>query len=375
MEQIVYGARIKQVRELLGLTQEKLADGVSVDQSTIARIETENQQPSKELLEAISLQTGFLPSYFKKPPIDDFPAGSILFRDRRDVKAIEQTKIIKYGEFFFEFFAALERKVKRKTGKLPSLDKTPVLAAKLMRNQLGISPDVPINNLVNILEKNGILIFQLPERSKDLDAFSSWAGKDKCYPVIVLTSENPVDRLRFTLAHELGHLVLHKEKIGKSRLQTEANEFASEFLMPEETIASEFTKPVTINKLLKLKLRWRVSMQALAFHAFRIKAITSRQYYYLKNNLKLKEWIEKEPGSDKIPVEKPRLLSKMAETAYGSPINYKQLAEDTNLTKNHILKILSQYINSNDMQARKSKGSSPELSNSNVIQLDKAKSL
>lgn len=372
MEQLVYGARLKQVRELLGFTQEKLAKSVSVDQSTIARIETDNQQPSRELLEAISLQTGFLPSYFKRPPVENFPAGSILFREKRDVRVSEQTKVVKYGELLFDFFTTLESKVNRKTEKIPSLEKPPILAAKLMRNHLGISPDVPIKNLVNLLERNGILIFQLPEQSDDLDAFSSWAGEDKCYPIIVLTSMKSPDRLRFTLAHELGHLVLHKAKIGKSRLQTEANEFASEFLMPEETIASEFTKPVTINKLLQLKLRWRVSMQALAFHAYKIKSISSRQYYYLKNNLKLNGWIKEEPASDKIPLEKPRLLSKMAETAYGNPIDYRTIGDDTNLTKSQIINVLSQYIPTVEMKTGQSQ-ETPELLASNIIKLDLAK--
>ena len=195
---------------------------------------------------------------------------------------------------------------------------------------MGLSPDSPIDNLVHILEKSGVIILALPITLDDLDAFSAWVGNDNRRPVIALSKNIEYgDRLRFNLAHELGHLVMHQAMTGSiSKIDTEANQFAEEFLTPRETIEKEMTRTVSINTLIPLKQRWRVSIQFLIRRAYNIGRINGNQYKYLMIRIS-QHGKRNEPV--KIVPEKPRLLSQLAEMQYGSPIDYKALATDMNL--------------------------------------------
>lgn len=89
------------------------------------------------------------------------------------------------------------------------------------------------------------------------------------YPIIVYNKSLLGDRQRFTLAYELGHLVLHSSlsDFGDRDIDHEANLFAAEFLMPANDIRPDFKDGLTIQKLADLKKKWKVSMQALLYRA------------------------------------------------------------------------------------------------------------
>jgi Zn-dependent peptidase ImmA (M78 family) len=151
-------------------------------------------------------------------------------------------------------------------------------------------------------------------------------------PVIVVIAGAPGDRLRFNLAHELGHLVMHQTiRDDLSELEREANLFAAELLMPESALRQEIVPPVTLPTLSALKLRWRVSVQALIRRAYDLEIITVRQYKYLMHQLTERGWRLQEPINLAVPIEKPRALRQIAEIVYGNPINYSKLAADLKL--------------------------------------------
>jgi len=99
--------------------------------------------------------------------------------------------------------------------------------------------------------------------------------------------------------------------------------------MPKDSIVKEIVPPVTLMRLLSLKSRWRVSIQALIRRAFDVGVISQRRYRDLMYQLTIRKWRVKEPVN--IPVEKPRMVGQMAELLYGVPINYKRVAADMNL--------------------------------------------
>jgi Zn-dependent peptidase ImmA (M78 family) len=144
-----------------------------------------------------------------------------------------------------------------------------------------------------------------------------------------------------SVAHELAHLVLHA---GKNRLgvdETEADEFAAEFLMPEAVMRSVLRTPVTLSALAEIKSVWRVSLQALIRRAKDLNIITDRQYRYLFEQLSSLGWRTIEPIS--IEPEKPRAIRQMAEMLYGDPIDYRALANDMALTPEFVREALSHY--------------------------------
>lgn len=88
----------------------------------------------------------------------------------------------------------------------------------------------------------------------------------------------PGDRLRFTIAHELGHIVMHEYYT--QTMEGEADRFAAELLMPEYDIRSELID-ISMEKLASLKMRWKTSMQSLLYRAGVLGRISDRQKQYL----------------------------------------------------------------------------------------------
>lgn len=331
---MIVGDRIKQAREMRRLLQGQLAEKIGVKQPTVAKLENGSLKPSDQIIEAISLQTGFPVSFFKQEPGPEFPLGSLLFRAKASVTQIDRAEAHQYGRLIFEWIdktSALQG-LRKLPLRLPRLSGDAITAARITRSSLGLSPDTPIPHLTYAIEKSGVLVLALPKPLKGRDAFSVWAGRETLRPVIVVINGAPGDRLRFNLAHEIAHLVMHETIRGDiSELESQANQFAAELLMPEAAMRQEIVAPVTLPTLSALKPRWGVSIQALIRRAYDLEIITPRQYKYLMHQLTERGWRLREPSNLDVPVEKPRALRQMAEMGYGNPINYEKLASDLKL--------------------------------------------
>jgi Zn-dependent peptidase ImmA (M78 family) len=86
-----------------------------------------------------------------------------------------------------------------------------------------------------------------------------------------------------SVAHELGHLILHRYVTsGTQELETNAYSFASELLMPSNAILGDLTaEKLNLFRFAKLKSTWGVSMQALTRRSRELEVINDRQYRYL----------------------------------------------------------------------------------------------
>ena len=350
---MINGYRIRQARELARLTQAELADAVETVQSTIAQIESGRLQPSESLIEAIALRLGFPVSFFSRNDPPNFPLGSLLFRSHVNMPANERAEISRLGQIEFEITAVLTKRVRNKIAlRLPQLTEEPidyVTAAQLTRNALGLSLDVPIPHLVRVVEQSGAIVLTLPSHFETCDAFSLWANVPSSQaafemkkPLVILSGETPGDRLRSSLAHEIGHLVMHQAIRGTTReMEEEAYKFGAELLLPEVAMREEITTPVTLTSLSKLKPIWGVSIQMLIRRAYDMDIITERQYKYLFKQLTERGWRTNEPIA--LQVEKPRALRQMAEIVYGNPINYQRLAHDLDMHPHFVKRILGAF--------------------------------
>jgi Zn-dependent peptidase ImmA (M78 family)/DNA-binding XRE family transcriptional regulator len=341
---MINNERLRQVRELRGLTQTELARLVGVNQSAIAAFEAGRKQPSQPLLEGISLQLGFPPLYFRQSSGPDFPLGSLLFRAPQSMPAKEGMAAHRRGEVVFEIMQKLIPRVKYPALRLPRLLTDPISAARSTRSELGLSPDRPIPQLTKVIENCGVVVIAVALELPKGDAFSVWAGHESPRPVIVMFRMRSGDRLRYSLAHELGHLVMHQARQGtRLELESQANQFAAEFLMPEFAMRYELVQPVTLTSLSKLKLRWGVSLQALIKRAHDLDIITSGQYRYLNDHIGMLGWKREEPKELEIPLERPRALKQIAELLYGRPIDYKKMADDMAVTPRFLEEVLEAY--------------------------------
>jgi Zn-dependent peptidase ImmA (M78 family)/transcriptional regulator with XRE-family HTH domain len=180
---------------------------------------------------------------------------------------------------------------------------TPADAADRLRKEWQI-PAGPIARLVEVIEEAGGFVLIRDLGTRKLDAVSQWANGEA--PLFLLNQQAPTDRIRWSLAHELGHLVLHPEPGSSSVQERQADEFASEFLLPASDVRAALRGEVDLNKLLSLKQQWGVSMAALARRALSLSVITEWQYRNLMIEMSALGYRTQEPGS--IPAERPRRL-------------------------------------------------------------------
>ena len=156
---------------------------------------------------------------------------------------------------------------------------SPAEIARATRRYWGV-PDGPIRNLVRVIESAGGVVLLRPFRTTKLDAISQWPVGQQ--PLFIVNIATPWDRIRFTLAHEIGHLVMHG--IPSPEKEAEADSFAAEFLMPATDIAGDLAE-VNLPKVAMMKGVWRVSMAALVRRARDLGTITEYRYRYLFKEL------------------------------------------------------------------------------------------
>jgi len=350
---MINGERVRQARELRGLRQEELAERVNITQPTISKIEAGTKQPSDEVLTAIALQTGFPPSFFRQAPPVDFPFGSLMYRER-NMTPEDKKAANRYGQTLFELAERMAARMNLPPQRLRHLEEDPATAARIVRAALGLSHDAPVANLIDAVERAGVLVFMLPVALDKGDGFSEWvrsAGSDTRKPIIVLFSGSSGDRLRLTLAHELGHLVMHP-RISVKQMEDEAYTFACELLVPETAMRQELIPPFGLAALAKMKVRWGISIAALIQHAKRLGIITRHQYDYLRAKMGQAGWLNQEPPNLAIPVENPRAVRKMAELMYGNPVDYQRLASDAKFLPPFARQLVEAHASREEMPRR-----------------------
>lgn len=184
---------------------------------------------------------------------------------------------------------------------------SPDYVANYNRKALGLKKDEPVNNICSLLEKNGIIVYEMNAYAK-FDGISFFT--DKGFPVIVVNKSFSNDRKRFTISHELGHILLHNESnfpISEYRdekiKEKEANEFTSEFLMPSNEIRNSL-RGITLSDVGKLKEYWLTSMSSIIRRARDLKCINDDRYKYFMIEMSRNGFNRREPID--VTIDKPQ---------------------------------------------------------------------
>ena len=167
-------------------------------------------------------------------------------------------------------------------------------------------PKGPILNLVGIIEESGAIIVPFDFEGAKIDGIS--VSHPGIPPLIFVNYNNPMDRVRFTLAHEVAHLIMHRIPPSDNvDIEEQADRFASEFLMPKNDI-SHALNDLSLQKLATLKLYWKVSMGALLKRASDLGKVTERYSRYLWMQMGKAGYRTTEPPELTPPIEEPSLL-------------------------------------------------------------------
>lgn len=303
-------------REALGLTQTELAQRAQISQAKISKLEAGLTEPDQPTIEVLSRALGRNRRYFFQSDRLYGP-GVAQFHHRRlqsvGVKALRQVharinenlmtveRLLRAVEIDTTGFAAVAD-LRDGMG-----DSAPVVEVARAVRAIWRIPKGPIRDLVAVIEEAGGIVFecQLPPQIDGM----CWAVS-RVPPCFFLNADKPGDRLRWTLAHELGHAVLHQKP--RENMEDEANQFAAEFLMPEHEIRPQLNK-VTLERLARLKPHWRTSMASILYRARALNKITDRQYRYLWTQMGRKGYRRREPPELDIPKERPTLLRELFE--------------------------------------------------------------
>lgn len=295
-------------RESRGLVQLELAEKLQVSKPTAWRWENEEFGISNEVIEKLSKNLHYPVSFFYQK--GEVLPLSLSYRKRNVVAAKIMSQIEANINIARLNLEQLLSTIKFTDIKLPVLDVnkygTPQECAKQLRKIWKLERG-SIDNLAEILEQHGILLLNMNFDTERVDG--------RCVMVLdslplIVTNKNLLgDRQRFTLAYELGHLVMHlyTSPAYDRDLSHEANLFAAELLMPERDIKSDL-QDLSLPKLGELKKKWKVSMQSLVYRATDLGLLTDNQKRYILQQFNNQNIRRREPKELDILTEQYRLV-------------------------------------------------------------------
>ena len=304
-------------RDARGLTQGELATKLNLVQGTVSKYETGSHDPPREFVEDLATALRFPAAFFYEP---GRPYGLPPFHYRRrkklsakalariiaemNIRRLHLTKMLLSFEMKRNtFIPEIDQDEYRGRGKgsLQAED-----AARIVR-EMWMLPSGPISNMVELLEENGGVVVPCDFGTDLLDAMSQ---RIDGLPVLFFVNVNaPSDRLRHTLAHELGHMVLHTLTVkSDEEMEEEADEFAGAFLLPADEIRPQLRR-FDLRQVANLKIYWKSSMAAIAVRAQRLNLITPYQSKMFWLEMGKLGYRKREPNEP--PREHPRLLRQM----------------------------------------------------------------
>lgn len=290
---------LKIARDLRGMSQTELVQNLenSITQAALSKIEAGDLKPSEETKQQLAKVLNFPENFFTQ--LDHFKVSPISLHAYRK-KATTTAKILSQinAEMTIKssnlsalnLFSHLEETLELPHYQIHINVSTASEAARKLRKAWGLGLD-PIENLTKIIEKSGVYIFYCDFGEDHIDGVSLQTQDSA--PCIFLNRNQPNDRIRFTLAHELGHLVLHKFAPSID-MEEEANEFAAEFLVPTESIKGQL-QTTNLKTYAANKLAWKVSMAALIVKAKNIGDISERQSATLWRQMSMYGYRKVEP--------------------------------------------------------------------------------
>lgn len=309
------GRRLLALRELLGLTQQDLAHTLGISQPTLSKIEKAERPLSTDLIERASHHYD-LPSQFFHIPPGILDIGIPTFRKSSTARAGEERRILRtYREAARVYADAVETSGYH-TNQIPSTlaDLDADTAAGQIRRLAGTDATAPIGNMTRLLERLGIgVIWHLTPTDDGPSAHAgiSIPAANPTRPLVALASHLPGDAARFTLAHELAHLIWDQDAqpwtSSRSPQEKRAHDFASALLLPADMIRTRVTDTLNLNGYLPIKADYGASLAAIIMAAKRLHAITPQRARSLFIQLSARGWRTQEPVH--VGDEKPLLLT------------------------------------------------------------------
>ncbi|MGI8677378.1 MAG: helix-turn-helix domain-containing protein [Jatrophihabitans sp.] len=322
-------------RVVRGLTQQELAAQTGISQAYLSKIEKGAVELTGDRLRAVADALGYPVEFFHTDP-DAAPAPTACAfpRKRNSLPTSAEKRIRATLEITrLQVEPLLDDSAPAVTlPRRPADDDgwtTGAMMAMQVREQAGI-PTGPIGDLVALLESFGVVVIVRELGNRRIDAIGQWPDGHR--PLMLINSTTGADRRRFTLAHELGHAVLHT--VPQPDQESEADEFAAELLLPAAQGRELFTNSLDLATAAALKPVWGMSMAAIVRRAYYLDRISEYRYRQLNIELSAAGYATREPAT--LTAEVPTTLTAAIARHRGRGQSDADLAQLAHMTENEL---------------------------------------
>ena len=311
--------RLNEARIYRKMTMEQLATEVGINKQAISQFENGKTQPEFNTLNSLSKTLNFPLNFFFESDSNETNTGNTYFRslfssNKMDMKSqrikAKYVAIIKNCLSEYIDFPQLN---------LPSFYNNDIeIFSRQVRDYWGLGQE-PINDMVLLLERSGVVVSEFSTEGKKIDAFYQYGEflGNEYFCVILGTDKLTFSRRQFNAAHELGHILMH-EKLNDlddidrdeyKRREDEANKFASAFLLPKDAFLEDVMRYGNrLNYYVELKRKWKVSISSMIMRAYDLGAINPNQYQYLMKQMSRNGWRTQEPLDDILIIKHPKAI-------------------------------------------------------------------
>jgi len=301
-------------RESRGIGQSELSEVSGISQGKLSKIENGLIQITQEDIHKLSASLNYPDAFFQRNSrIMGVGLSEYFHRKRQSVSQKILNKVYAKLEVRRLELASLLKSVDLGKVNIPEIDPEEYngdveTIAQIVRATWQI-PRGPIDNVVELVEEAGAIIVPFDFEKANIDAISVWPNDMP--PLIFVNFDRPMDRIRFTICHELGHLVLHRSPpANNADIEEQADKFSSEFLMPKSDVLP-MMRNISMQTLASLKLYWKTSMGALLKRSSDLGKITERQSRYFWMQMNKAGYRTMEPPELLPPTETPSLLDQI----------------------------------------------------------------
>ena len=313
------------------LNKKGFAELIGVAQHTASRWEKgDTDEPSPEHVKKMAEALGYPVEFFYRPDVDEPVSAS--FRNLTSMSAAHRDAALTAGSIGFLVSDWIEERFDLPKINVPDLHLyEPEIAARVLREDWGLG-EKPISNALHLLESKGVRVFSLSENTATINAYSIWRrGK----PYVFLNTFKSAESSRFDAAHELGHLVLHQDSGFTGReAEDQANRFASAFLMPRADVLATIPIVRSLEQLLHLKQRWRVSLAALNYRLHSLGLTTQWRYRDFCIELTKRGFHREEPNP--IPREQSVVWTKVLAALWAEKTTQTHIARDLSVPESEL---------------------------------------
>lgn len=324
--------RLSQALAARRLPQVQLAAMVGVSPATVSKWRSGQQAPESEKLERLASVINVSPEWFTRPLPTKVSVP--LFRSNASAHVAARDMLEARLEWAQDISIALEEFVEFPEVNLPirefkapeQISDVDIEDAACECRDLWNLGRRAIPDLALAVEGAGVILIREETGIAPIEGLSAWSAELQ-RPMVLLSADKANGfRSRFDLAHELGHLVLHKgidrstDPVRYKQMESQAHRFAGAFLLPAEAFASEVKTPVTLDSLLLLKQRWGVSVAAIIMRLEALGIIDQEAKILLFKRRSARWGVKSEPADDARVPEQPRLLKRTIELLASSGV-------------------------------------------------------